>query len=86
MGGNRGIYRGGRGGERFSYFDKKTRYGVFISSEIKKIIKTESGLIWIATLGQGLFVYDPKTDVLTQNSLQTSFVWDVCECNYRNIY
>ena len=38
-----------------------------------------TGLLWIATLGQGLFIYDPKTEVLTQNSIQTSFVWDVCQ-------
>lgn len=35
----------------FIYFDKKICYGVFISSEIKKIIKFESGLIWIVILG-----------------------------------
>ena len=69
VGTNWGLYIYDREYDRFTYFDKKTRYGVFISSEIKKIIKSESGLIWIATLGQGLFVYNPQTDVLTQNSL-----------------
>lgn len=86
VGTNWGLYIYDREYDRFTYFDKKTRYGVFISSEIKKIIKSESGLIWIATLGQGLFVYNPQTDVLTQNSLQTSFVWDVCENNSGHIY
>ena len=86
VGTNWGLYIYDREHDRFTYFDKKTRYGVFISSEIKKIIKSESGLIWIATLGQGLFVYNPQTDVLTQNSLQTSFVWDVCENNSGHIY
>ena len=37
-------------------------------------------------MGQGLFVYNPQKDVLTQNSLQTSFVWDVCENNSGHIY
>lgn len=79
VGTNSGLYIYDRATDRFSYFDKTTQYGVYISSEIKKIIKTENGLLWIATLGQGFFIYDPKTDILTQNSVQTSFVWDICQ-------
>lgn len=79
VGTNAGIYIYDRATDSFSYFDKTTRYGVYISSEIKKIIKTQNGLLWIATLGQGFFIYDPKTEVLTQNSVQTSFVWDICQ-------
>jgi len=62
---------------------KRRSIDVYISSEIKKIIKTENGLIWIATLGQGFFIYDPKTEVLTQNSVQTSFVWDLSQSDDR---
>lgn len=80
---NSGLYIYDRATDRFSYFDKTTEYGVYISSEIKKIIKTENGLLWIATLGQGFFIYDPQTGKLTQNSVQTSFVWDLCESNDR---
>ena len=79
VGTNSGLYIYDRATDRFSYFNKTTEYGVYISSEIKKIIKTKNGLLWIATLGQGFFIYDPKTDILTQNSIQTSFVWDICE-------
>ena len=78
VGTNSGLYIYDRATDRFSYFDKTTQYGVYVSSEIKKIVKTENGLLWIATLGQGLFIYDPKPEVLPQNSIQTSFVWDVC--------
>lgn len=78
VGTNSGLYIYDRATDRFSYFDKTTEYGVYISSEIKKIVETRNGLLWIATLGQGFFIYDPKTDVLTQNSVQTSFVWDIC--------
>lgn len=81
VGTNSGLYIYDRKSDRFTYFDRKTSYGVFVSSEIRKIIKSQNGLIWIATLGQGLFVYNPQKDVLQQNSLQTSFVWDVCESN-----
>ena len=40
VGTNAGIYIYDRSTDRFSYFNKTTRYGVYISSEIKKIIKT----------------------------------------------
>lgn len=78
VGTNSGLYVYDRSTDRFSYFDKTTQYGVSISSEIKKIVRARNGLLWIATLGQGLFIYDPKTDILTQNSVQTSFIWDIC--------
>ncbi|MEY8685685.1 two-component regulator propeller domain-containing protein [Bacteroides sp. AN502(2024)] len=87
VGTNSGLYIYDRDTDCFSYFDKTTQYGVCISSEIKKIIKTENGLIWIATLGQGFFIYDPKTEALTQNSIQTSFVWDLCQSvNQKRVY
>lgn len=86
VGTNAGLYIYDRATDHFSYFNKTTRYGVFISSEVKKIIKAENGTLWIATLGQGLFNYDPQKDVLTQNSIQTSFVWDICQGNDRKIY
>lgn len=79
IGTNLGLYIYDRSTDRFFYFNKTTKYGVFVSSEIKKIVKAQSGLIWIATLGQGVFVYDPVKDVLTQNSIQVSFVWDICQ-------
>lgn len=56
VGTNSGLYIYDRDTDRFSCFDKTTQYNVYISSEIKKIIKTENGLIWIATLGQGFFI------------------------------
>lgn len=86
VGTNAGLYIYDRATDQFSYFNKTTRYGVFVSSEVKKIVKTENGMIWIATLGQGLFIYDPQKDVLTQNSIQTSFIWDVCQGNDRKVY
>lgn len=87
VGTNSGLYIYDRGTDRFSYFDKTTQYGVSISSEIKKIVKAQNGLLWIATLGQGLFIYNPETDVLTQNSVQTSFIWDICpSSDQKNIY
>ncbi len=72
--------------ETFARFDKKTKFEVSISSEIKKIIKSKSGQLWIATLGQGFFIYDPQHDTLTQNSQKTSFVWDIAEDLSGRIY
>lgn len=81
-----GIYIYDRKTDRFTFFSKKTEYGVSISSEIKKIIRTEKGTIWIGTLGQGIFIYDPETERLTQNSLISSFVWDICEDKSHRIF
>lgn len=86
VGTSRGIYIYDRNTNHFTHFDKQTNYGVLISSEVRKITKTRNGLIWIATLGQGLFIYNPETNVLIQNSSQTSFVWDICESNTRQVY
>lgn len=83
VGTNSGLYIYDRDTDRFSYFDKTTQYGVCISSEVKKIVRAPNGLIWIATLGQGFFIYDPQTELLTQNSVHTSFVWDICQSNTR---
>ena len=79
IGTSSGLYIYDRSDDHFLYFDKTTKYGVFISCEVKKIVKTKNGLIWIATLGQGIFIYDPVKDVLTQNSIRTFFAWDICQ-------
>jgi len=86
VGTNEGIYIYQRLSGQFMPFDKKTQYNVSISSEVKKIIQTGKGQIWIATLGQGIFIYDPKTDLLRQNSRYTSFVWDISEDQTYRIY
>ena len=48
VGTNSGLYIYDRDTDRFSCFDKTTQYNVYISSEIKKIIKTENGLISVS--------------------------------------
>ncbi|MFV0417475.1 MAG: two-component regulator propeller domain-containing protein [Dysgonomonas sp.] len=86
VGTSSGIYIYNRSNNYFKHFDKKTKYDVSISSEVKKIIKTQKGQIWIATLGQGIFIYDPQTDDLKQNSQYSPFVWDICEDESHRIY
>ncbi|MDR0506639.1 MAG: response regulator [Dysgonamonadaceae bacterium] len=86
VGTNSGIYIYSRSNEHFTHFKKETEYGVSISSEVKKIIKTSNRKIWIATLGQGIFIYDMETGILKQNSKYTSFVWDICEDRMQRVY
>ena len=86
VGTNNGVYIYDRLNNSFSLFDLKTEYNVSISTEVKKIIKTQKGNIWIATLGQGLFIYNPDTKALWQNSQHSSFVWDLGEDQLHRIY
>ncbi len=86
IGANFGLYRYNRYSNHFSRFNVATRYGVTISSEVKKIIKTKNGLIWICTLGQGFFIYNTQNGILRQNSVSSSYVCDICQGNDRKIY
>lgn len=79
VGTHNGIYIYRRHSDSFEFFNEKTRYGVCVSCDITKIWKSDNGLIWITTLGQGLFVYNPQTKTLKQNILQTSFAKDICQ-------
>lgn len=54
-----------------------TKFGVSISSEVRKIIQLSDEEIAIATLGQGIFIYNLQNDTLTQNNQYLSFVWDM---------
>lgn len=54
-----------------------TEYGVSISCEVSRILKDPAGKIWIATLGQGFFIWDPSSDQLIQHSSYSSFIVDL---------
>ncbi|WP_029904851.1 hybrid sensor histidine kinase/response regulator transcription factor [Prevotella sp. 10(H)] len=86
VGTSSGIYIYERQTDKFRRFENKTQYGVSISAEVKRIIRTGKGVIRIATLGQGIFSYDPESGTLVQESRYTSFVWDIAEDNALNIY
>lgn len=81
-----GIYIYERNRDAFVLFDVTTEFGVFISSEVSRIVQLADGMIGIATLGQGLFFYDPQKNVLTQNNMYSSFVWDICVGQKGEIY
>lgn len=86
FGGSFGLYVYDRQKNSFSRFSKKTRYGVTISCTVRDIVKGQGGLIWIATLGQGLFVYDPATDTLTQDSRRGAFFSDILTADDGRVY
>lgn len=77
FGGSFGLYVYHRESNTFTRFDKKTKYGVTISATVQDIVGGQNGYIWIGTLGQGLFLYDPATDVLTQDSRHGAFISDI---------
>lgn len=69
--------------ERFPY---TTKYGVSVSSRIGKILKASDNIIWIGTLGQGLFRYDMNEQSLNQDSSHGSFYTDLCIASDGNVY
>lgn len=79
VGTENGIYIYRHASDDFSHFDITTQFGVIISSEIRKIVKTHNGLMWIATIGQGLFIYNPQTNTMKQDCVWNSFINDICE-------
>lgn len=80
VGCNDGLYIYHREKNSFSRFRKKTRYNVIVSTTVQKLLHTRSGTVWICTMGQGFFVYNPQNGKLAQNSRNGGFVTDVCLC------
>lgn len=76
-GGDYGIEIYHRRDGSFSHFDKRTKYDVVIRSMVTKMARGKDSRIWIATLGQGFFVYDTVSGTLTQDSRHGGFVTDL---------
>lgn len=74
IGTNRGLYLFNSQTEEFRLFANKTEDDVRISSNVNCILKSNTGDVWIATHGQGIFIYHPQTNTLTQDSKHSSFV------------
>ncbi len=78
FGGSAGLYVFNRTTNSFYRFSERTRHGVVISSAVPKIVGTKEGqLVWIPTLGQGLFTYNTATHELIQDSRHGSFFCDI---------
>ena len=77
IGGTAGLYVFERNNNNIKKFPFKTKYGVSISSTVNKILPTGQGLLWIATQGQGLFIFNTADSTLTQDSRHGSFYSDI---------
>ena len=86
LGGTAGLYIMNRRDNTYHRFDRRTRYGVMISSAVSKMLGTTQNSIWILTHGQGLFVYDTKADSLYQDSRHASFFSDAVQASDGLIY
>lgn len=86
FGGAFGLYVYHRFTNAFSRFEGKTQYGVTISSTVTKIVRRKNGLIWIGTLGQGLFTYNPQNREMKQDSRHVAFVSDIVVTQDGKIY
>ena len=86
FGGNQGLYIFNRTDNRIHRFDTKTEYGVVISSPVQKIAADNKGHLWILTLGQGIFIYDPVSDSLRQNSRHGAFYSDIAVMPDGSVY
>ncbi|MDE7473110.1 MAG: response regulator [Muribaculaceae bacterium] len=66
----------------------KTKYGVEISTQVNAICTTPDANdeLWIASQGQGLFIYNTKTDELIQNTRQGAFFTDITTADDGYIY
>lgn len=86
VGGTLGVSVYNRDTNRFSRFEKATQYGVLVSTTVQKMLKTRGGLIWMCTLGQGFFVYNPTTGRLIQSSRYGGFVSDAVQASDGTVY
>ncbi len=77
FGGSSGLYVFKRKDNTYEPFPYMTKYGVQISSKVQKIVATRNGNIWICTDGQGMFVFNPKSGTLTQDSRHGIFFTDM---------
>ncbi len=76
FGGTSGLYVFRRHDNIYSRFSVRTRYGVVISSAVQKIVG-QGRLVWIITMGQGIFTYDTESGTLTQDSRHGNFFCDI---------
>lgn len=79
IGGINGVTLYRRATNTFEKFGVATRYGVTVSSIVQAMFKARNGMVWIGTFGQGVFVYDPATGSLVQNSRHGGFVSSICQ-------
>ena len=85
FGGTVGLYVFSRYDNAYRRFMKQTQYGVCIASAVPKIVRHDR-LIWIITMGQGIFTYNTENGTLSQDSRHGSFFSDIIVGNDGLIY
>lgn len=71
------VYR--RATNTFERFTVATKYGVTISSIVQTMFTARNGMVLIGTYGQGVFIYQPASGRLVQNSRHGGFVSSICQ-------
>ncbi len=84
VGTSRGLCLYNRYTGTFTSFDARTDYGVSIGCEVYSLHQDADGVVWIGTLGQGLFRYDGYS--LEQFIVETSFATDLAMDAAGNLY
>jgi len=81
LGGNQGLYE-------FDIITGKSRKIQGIPKSIKRIIRTRSGRVWIATKNDGIFWLDGRkvTNAGSQLKLKTNLFYDLTEDEQGNVY
>lgn len=81
-----GVYIYHSDSDSFERFSVQTKYSVRISCDVRRIIKHTDGSIWIATLGQGIFIYTPSDGQLRQLNGQKTLILDIREKTSGNVW
>lgn len=81
-----GVYIYHSDSDSFERFSARTKYSVRISCDVRRIVRLSDGNIWIATLGQGIFIYEPSSGSLSQINGQKTLILDFCESEDGMVY
>ncbi len=66
--------------EKFTTLDINPESGVGIKSRVTDVMRDFDGNMWLATAGQGVFRYDPRTRILKQYPAITKINSDLARC------
>lgn len=67
-----GLYIFNREAETFTLIGAKTKRGVGISSAVTSVVRDANGYVWLSTMEQGVFRYNPEDKELRQYALGNS--------------
>ncbi len=82
IGTDAGLYQMSAFEETFTHISRPTADGIFLTAAVNSLYRDPSGIVWIGTIGQGIFTYDPANDELKQILLSdcelgSNAVWQI---------